>query len=210
MAVIRVMKAQGVGAEKLEDVEIVIAGDAPFEGQKNLSVEEMGDFYRAQAILLAGALRSALPSGTIDRLLGILLVSKASHFTIPWERDRLAELTKERDDALADGVLSQRVCDVENDRAQLRSEVERLTSERDAIQRILDRWLGVSGSDGRSSRDVHRDVIRQEGSYETHLARRRDLAMGLGMPEDTDWVFMIGRVVALRVACDSVSGGAGG
>lgn len=37
---------------------------------------------------------------------------------------RFAEVERERDEALGDGVLSQRVCDIENDRAQLRSELE--------------------------------------------------------------------------------------
>jgi hypothetical protein len=47
-----------------------------------------------------------------------------------------------------------------------------------------------------------RDVWLQEGSYETHEARKRDLAAALGIAEgsteSTDWVVMICRVICLR------------
>lgn len=48
------------------------------------------------------------------------------------------------------------------------------------------------------SERVLRDVWRQEDSYETHEARKHDLAMALGLDESTDWVAMIGRVKRLR------------
>lgn len=41
---------------------------------------------------------------------------------------------------------------------------------------------------------VQRDVWRQDGSYETHAARKRDLACALGIDEHTDWVLMLHRV----------------
>jgi len=43
------------------------------------------------------------------------------------QQDRdLERIKRERDEALGDGVLSQRVCDIENDRAQLRQDLEKL------------------------------------------------------------------------------------
>ncbi len=45
---------------------------------------------------------------------------------------------------------------------------------------------------------IHRNVWRQEGSYETHEAHGHDLARALGIARDTDWVAMIGRVEHLR------------
>lgn len=153
---VMLMKAEGVAGQQIDDVEIVIGGDGGEIGKVDkwmdgsLSIQERGDFYRSQAISLADALRGSLPAGTIDRLVAILLVSKASHFLAPWGPDLSVEverLTKERDEALGDGVLSQRVCDIENDRAQLRSDVDRLTQERD-IQVAL-----------RNASQVYRDLI---------------------------------------------------
>jgi hypothetical protein len=55
-------------------------------------------------------------------------------------RAEVARLTAERDEALADGVLSQRVCDTENDRAQLRAEVA-------AMQLVVDASVALRRSD---------------------------------------------------------------
>jgi hypothetical protein len=50
-------------------------------------------------------------------------------------------------------------------------------------------------------RDVWRDVWRQDGSYETHEARKRDLAGALGIDASADWVLMINHVKALLERC---------
>lgn len=73
--------------------------------------------------------------------------------------------------------------------------------ERGTIELAADDALMHEGSEMhvvRCETAALRAVWHQEGSYETHGARSRDLAMALGVAEGSDWVFMINRVAQLR------------
>lgn len=65
---------------------IAIDGDMPNFDTYNAPLDERlqmyADFYEAQAESLADILCGTLPGGTLDRLLGILLLRKASHFKV--------------------------------------------------------------------------------------------------------------------------------
>ena len=98
--------------------------------------------------------------------------------------------------------------------AQLREEVQELHAERTVLldqietsqgavtevrqlRALLARAVAERNAAYEASRGP-RDVWRQEGSHETHEARRHDLAGALGVAESTDWVAMIGLVEQLR------------
>ncbi len=83
---VRVMKANGIGRDDvIDDVEISIDGDGmTFDGER--TIDQWSDLYEKQALLLVRALRSSLPGGTLDRMIAILLMQKASHFRVTWDR----------------------------------------------------------------------------------------------------------------------------
>ena len=104
--------------------------------------------------------------------------------------------------------------------AQLRKEVQGLHAERVALldqlktaqgavteaQQLRAQLTGVTAAYEASR--APRDVWRQEGSHETHEARRRDLAAALRVAGSTDWVAMIGLVEQLRSQTESSHAGA--
>jgi len=91
--------AKARGAEREWD-----AADESGDCDNSSQVDGWNDCLDTHARPLAGHLRAAIDE--IERL-----------------RSEVARLTTQRDEALADGVLSQRACDLENDRAQLRAQV---------------------------------------------------------------------------------------
>jgi hypothetical protein len=66
---------------------------------------------------------------TVEMLANDAAFIVAARTALPELLARLEAAERERDDALADGVLSQRVCDIENDLAQSRTECKRLQAE---------------------------------------------------------------------------------
>jgi hypothetical protein len=64
---------------------------------------------------------------------------------------------------------------------------------RERISRLETALAAITTADRDATR-VQRNYWRQEGSYEAHAARSRDLATALGVAENTDWVAMINRV----------------
>jgi hypothetical protein len=88
----------------------------------------------SDALIAADALARAVLAlhAENERLMGAgyAAMNPATVADIINDRDRLRSenerLRGERDAALADGVLSQRVCDIENDRAQLLADRDRL------------------------------------------------------------------------------------
>ena len=74
-----IYKAQGVGDQKVTSVMIVI--DAEMPQFDHASVAERS--FNVQADRLADALCSALPGGTLDRLISKLLIRKATSLVVP-------------------------------------------------------------------------------------------------------------------------------
>lgn len=68
----------------------------------------------------------------------------------------IERLTRERDEVLGEGVLSQRVCDIENDRAQLRADVDRMRP----VVESADAWRTADLACARDAKSV--DVQRAE------------------------------------------------
>lgn len=68
----------------IEDVTIAISGEVPVFSSGAMMIEESAQFYQEQAVLLVDALQSALPGGTLDRVLCELLKRKASHFRVAY------------------------------------------------------------------------------------------------------------------------------
>lgn len=66
-------KAQRLGNQKIEDVEIKIEGVLP----ETSGLDELGNVFDLDARLLADTLTQTLPQGTLVRLTALLLVHEA-------------------------------------------------------------------------------------------------------------------------------------
>ena len=78
MRTINIYKAQHIGNEEVEDLQIVFNEELPiFE-----SIQQSGKDFIRQAIILEKLLLNTLPGGTYDRLLGLMLKRKSSHFIV--------------------------------------------------------------------------------------------------------------------------------
>jgi hypothetical protein len=76
-----VYRAQDIGDRKVEPVRITIGEPIP-----NMPfVDESVRNFEEDATVLFMALRSSLPGGTIDRLIGKLLAYKATHFVVNFD-----------------------------------------------------------------------------------------------------------------------------
>lgn len=86
-----VYKAQPTGDRHVPDLEILGNMCVPdYEPVPNASLDhylaQSEAMHDQQAQLLCDALQASLPGGTLDRLIGKLLLAKASHFRVPWSK----------------------------------------------------------------------------------------------------------------------------
>jgi hypothetical protein len=80
MKKVEVRAAQPIGTQVIVPVQITISGYIKTDLKADLS-KVRGEFEK-DAQLLFDALRDTLPGGTFDRLLGLMLAEKASHFVV--------------------------------------------------------------------------------------------------------------------------------
>ncbi len=73
-----IYKAQGIGAETIEAVEISFVSEIPSDMQADYGRAR----FKSEAKLLFDALRGVLPGGTKDQLLCLLLEDKVSLFRV--------------------------------------------------------------------------------------------------------------------------------
>jgi hypothetical protein len=79
-SVLRVRKAEPVGAKIVPDLHILVQGAL----ERPLTLEELKEQFQSQAKEIALALRTHLPGGTLDQLIIELLQMKASYFVVPY------------------------------------------------------------------------------------------------------------------------------
>lgn len=83
METINLFKAQRiVSTEPIESLTLIFDREIP--DNKDIPLGEYERAFEHQAGLLADALSQILPGGTLDRLIGKLLLKKASLFIIPY------------------------------------------------------------------------------------------------------------------------------
>ena len=82
---ISVRRAGSVGDHVAPASRILIDEEMPELGR--MSLAEFDAIFQSDAEALENALRMALPGGTYDRLLALMLQQKASHFRIPWGKE---------------------------------------------------------------------------------------------------------------------------
>lgn len=79
MNTFEIIKAGAIGNDAPDDVTITISG----EPDDTVSLKEARLFYEHQAASLYEALRNALPGGTFDELLALMMKKRASLFRVP-------------------------------------------------------------------------------------------------------------------------------
>lgn len=84
MADVTISKAQAVGDQEVPDAHIHITGEQPEFGFRG-GLAVWGIYFDEQAEAIELALHGSLPGGTYDRLLGRMLLRKASHFRVASE-----------------------------------------------------------------------------------------------------------------------------
>lgn len=77
----QIAKARPIGDEEVKGVNIDISFNVPKFEDDNWH-ERAENFFMEQARDLEEALHNSLPGGTYDRLLGLMLKRKASHFIV--------------------------------------------------------------------------------------------------------------------------------
>ncbi len=87
---IAVKRAGRVDDHLAPPVRIVIEEEMPELG--GMTLADFDSIFQHDAEVIENALHMALPGGTYDRLLALMLQQKASHFRVPWaipkEEDR--------------------------------------------------------------------------------------------------------------------------
>lgn len=81
----QIAKAQSTGDEEVKNITIEISDECPSFCDippANNWVERSENFFMEQARDLEEALYNSLPGGTYDRLLGLMLKRRASHFIV--------------------------------------------------------------------------------------------------------------------------------
>lgn len=106
MQIIKADGCQSTPAHKFEPVTIVINTEMPdLPTAAAASVDDTLAAYDAEysrnAQGIFEALRDSLPGGTLDRLVGLLLQYKASHFTVSYERAPISPADQVIDEAVA-------------------------------------------------------------------------------------------------------------
>jgi len=81
---IAVKRAGSVGDHLAPPVRIVIEKEMPDLGR--MSLADFDAIFQSDAEAIENGLHMALPGGTYDRLLALMLQHKASHFRVPWSR----------------------------------------------------------------------------------------------------------------------------
>lgn len=76
--IITIAKASPIGKQPVPGLAINFVGEPP----RIDSLDKAKWWFSAQAALLEDALHKILPGGTYDRLLGLMLARKSSHFII--------------------------------------------------------------------------------------------------------------------------------
>jgi hypothetical protein len=79
---VNIYKAQGHGEEIVEGVIVFIDQELPKQNERTL-LSVLDEMFSDQAEKLESALWRSLPGGTYDRLCGLMLKRKASHFVVP-------------------------------------------------------------------------------------------------------------------------------
>jgi len=79
---VSIHKAQDIGSSKVESVTITFTEPIP----DYQSLPQTAEKFTAEAAELGNVLCATLPGGTYDRLLGIMLAHKASHFIVSHKR----------------------------------------------------------------------------------------------------------------------------
>ena len=79
MKILTITKAEPIGDQEINSVEILIGGKTPHLE----TLENMRTYYARQAQELFQALSGSLPGGTLDQLAALLLMHKASSLIIP-------------------------------------------------------------------------------------------------------------------------------
>lgn len=72
-------KAKEIGTQKIESVNILISGCIP----EFATLGETDHFAYMEACSIEAALLASLPGATYDRLTGLMLQRKATHFHVP-------------------------------------------------------------------------------------------------------------------------------
>lgn len=86
MKMVSIKKAAPLGRGAVESVTIVI--DKVIDEYRTKSYEELDKSFSDQAGKLEEALFSAIPGGVYDRILGLMLKRKSSHFIVPYGGNR--------------------------------------------------------------------------------------------------------------------------
>ena len=76
--VVVVSKAESIGSELTKTARIHISKQLP----RFVELEEQADYFTFEAKAIERALWLSLPGGTYDRLLGVMLERKATHFIV--------------------------------------------------------------------------------------------------------------------------------
>lgn len=87
--VITVSKAEQIGAERIKTARIHISAQVP----RYAELDQQDDFFTFEAKAIERTLWLSLPGGTYDRLLGLMLQRKATHFVVA--HGELEEATSE-------------------------------------------------------------------------------------------------------------------
>ena len=90
MKTVKISKAQPIGDQKIENVTIEIWVEFPDIDSVPMSKLQ----HLSEASDLELALYNALPGGTYDRLLGLMLARKATHFVVA--HGELEQITDDR------------------------------------------------------------------------------------------------------------------
>lgn len=77
--VIIVSKAEQIGTQQIKTARIHISSRM----QRFDDLDQQDDFFTFEARAIERTLWQALPGGTYDRLLGLMLARKSTHFVVP-------------------------------------------------------------------------------------------------------------------------------
>lgn len=104
---ISVLKAEGYTGEEVESM--VIVAETTIKYDQGRSLDELDKVFNDDAEKLEETLHKTLPGGTYDRLIGMMLTRKASHFIVPIEptsrQTDIGVLVAQQDDVAPDAAV---------------------------------------------------------------------------------------------------------